>query len=154
MSRTACGAVVVPVVSLALVACGDGVTVPEVVEPQVEAFAELVNEHRLDVGCGPLLWHTGVAEVAQAHSVDMVARDFFAHTNPDGASPFDRLTDAGIEYSLGAENIAYGYPDAVSALQGWLDSPGHRANIENCALEEHGVGLEGTHWTHLFITSP
>lgn len=151
MNRRACFALVA---SLALVACGDGVTVPEAADPQVEAFAELVNQHRLDVGCGPLLWHTGVAEVAQAHSADMVARDFFAHTNPDGASPFDRLTEAGIEYSLGAENIAYGYPDAVSVLQGWLDSPGHRANIENCALEEHGVGLEGTHWTHLFITSP
>lgn len=139
---------------VALAACGDGVTAPEVLDPQIDSFAQLVNRHRLEQGCGPLLWNADVAEVAQTHSEDMVTRDFFAHTNPDGASPFDRLTDAGIAYSLGAENIAFGYPDAVSVLRGWLDSPGHRANIENCGLEEHGVGLVGTYWTHLFITAP
>ena len=92
--------------------------------------------------------HTGHG---QAHSADMIARSFFAHNNPDGDSPFDRLSDAGIDYSMAAENIAYGYGDAASVLQAWLDSPGHKANIENCSLTEHGVGLDGTHWTHVFI---
>ena len=55
---------------------------------------------------------------------------------------------------MAAENIAYGYADAASVLQAWLDSPGHRANIENCGLLQHGVGLEGSHWTHVFVTLP
>jgi uncharacterized protein YkwD len=85
-------------------------------------------------GCGPLLWHDGTAEVARAHSADMVARDFFAHQNPDGESPFDRLREAGIEWSGGAgENIAWGYPTAAAVLAGWLGSPGHRAKLENTA---------------------
>lgn len=112
---------------------------------------EQVNAHRESIGCPALLWNTAVAAVAQAHSEDMVAREFFSHTNPDGQSPFDRLAEAGIAYSAAAENIAYGYPTAESVLAAWLGSPGHRANIENCALTEHGVGLDGTYWTHVFI---
>jgi uncharacterized protein YkwD len=114
-------------------------------------FVELMNDHRESVGCPRLDWNGDVASVAQAHSEDMVERDFFAHTNPDGDSPFDRLQNAGIAYSTGAENIAWGYNTADAVLNGWLSSSGHKANIENCSLTEHGVGLEQAHWTHLFI---
>ncbi|MDH3206288.1 MAG: CAP domain-containing protein [Gemmatimonadota bacterium] len=62
------------------------------------------------------------------------------------------MRTAGVEFSGAAENIAYGYPTGTAVLTAWLNSPGHRGNIENCALTEHGVGFEGTHWTHLFIT--
>ena len=120
--------------------------------PDVFTFVELMNEHRVTVGCAPLAWNAGVAEVAEAHSQDMIDRSFFAHDNPDGDSPFQRLQDAGIDYSRAAENIAYGYPTAEAVLDGWLNSSGHRRNIENCSLTEHGVGLVGTHWTHVFVT--
>lgn len=118
---------------------------------EVSAFVAGMNAHRAAVGCPELSWNEGVAGVAVAHSRDMVERDYFAHTNPDGASPFDRLAAAGVSFSSAAENIAYGYPTGSAVLAGWLGSPGHRANIENCNLTEHGVGLEGSHWTHLFI---
>ena len=131
------------------VGCDDGITAPEVVS-EVEAFVAQMNAHRQSVGCGPLTWISEVADVAHAHSVDMVERDFFDHTNPDGASPFDRMRDAGLGFSRAAENIAWGYATPEAVLQGWLDSSGHRANIENCALTEHGVGLHQTRWTHLF----
>ncbi len=119
--------------------------------PWSRPTSELVNAHRASVGCAALAWNGSVGDVAQAHSDDMVDRDFFSHTNPDGLSPFDRLASAGVSFTAAAENIAYGYPTAQAVLQGWLDSPGHRANIENCALTEHGVGVTEAHWTHLFI---
>jgi uncharacterized protein YkwD len=138
------------------IGCGDDPVSPETVEgpldPQLESFASLVNDHRVSVGCEPLAWVSAVADVAEAHSIDMYSRDFFAHVNPDGASPFDRMQDAGLSFSRAAENIAWGYPTPEAVLQGWLDSPGHRANIEDCALTEHGVGLHETYWTHLFRT--
>jgi uncharacterized protein YkwD len=145
-----------PLPLLAVLACsGDGPTGPVFdVDPEVEQFVSLVNAHRVEVGCPALEWSTDVARVAQAHSEDMVDRGFFAHTNPDGKSPFDRLTEAGVEYASAAENIAYGYPTASAVLAGWLGSPGHKANLESCALTRHGVGLRGTHWTHLFIRPP
>lgn len=134
-------------------ACGADLLGPDV-PLDVATFVDLMNDHRVSVGCAPLEWHGGVAGVALEHSRDMIERDFFAHTNPDGASPFDRLDYAEIDYSRAAENIAYGYPTGEAVLDGWLNSPGHRANIENCSLTHHGVGLEGTHWTHVFVTPP
>lgn len=136
--------------ALALVGCGDSLTGPDLSDPRVADFVALMNEHRVDIGCPALEWHQPTADVARAHSADMIDRDYFAHTNPDGYSPFDRLTAAGIDYGMAAENIAYGYPDAAAVLQAWLESAGHRANIENCSLRQHGVGLVDTHWTHLF----
>jgi len=141
---------------LVLLACAsDGPTGPGPgADPEVERFVALVNAHRVDVGCPELKWNGAVAAVAQAHSEDMVTRGFFSHTNPDGESPFDRLSAAGVAYSSAAENIAWGYPTAEAVLSGWLGSPGHKANIENCALTEHGVGLRDAHWTHVFIRPP
>lgn len=137
---------------LAVSGCGDTVpTAPMLANPEVEAFVMALNQHRLDSGCPSLSWNEDLAVVAQLHSQDMIARDFFAHTNPDGQSPFDRIQAAGISYSGAAENIAYGYATGDAVLSGWLASSGHKANIENCSLTQHGVGLAGTHWTHVFI---
>ena len=119
-------------------------------DPDVEVFVSLVNDHRVAVGCAPLTWISEIADVAQAHSEDMAQRGYFDHTNPDGKSPFDRMRDAGPTLSRAAENIAYGHATPHSVLEGWLNSPGHRANIENCSLTEHGVGLHASRWTHLF----
>ena len=117
----------------------------------VAEFVTLVNAHRVSIGLAPLAWDAGVAAVAQAHSQDMVDRQFFSHTNPDGESPFDRLAEAGIAYTAAGENIAYGYSTASSVLAAWLGSSGHRANIEYAGYTHHGVGLVGTYWTHVFL---
>ncbi len=134
-------------------ACGadDAPLAPEI-PADVGQFVALVNDHRVSVGCGTLTWSAEVASVAQAHSDDMVERDFFSHTNPDGQSPFDRLSAAGVDYSRAAENIAWGYASAQAVLDGWLQSAGHRANLENCALTHHGLGLTEWRWTHVFTT--
>ena len=134
-------------------ACGSDTAVgPDAsANPTVASFVEQINAHRQSLGCPALAWNPAVAAVAQAHTEDMIARDFFSHTNPDGASPFDRLANADIAYSSAAENIAYGYATVEMVFAAWLGSLGHRANIENCSLTEHGVGLDGTYWTHLFI---
>ncbi len=143
------------VVSLGLTACEPvvGITVPYVeLEPMVQEFVTLVNAHRQSVGCEELTWHEPAAQVAQGHSEDMVARGYFDHTNPDGQSPFDRLNAAGIFFRMAGENIAAGQRTAEVVLDAWLNSSGHRANIENCGFTHHGLGLSANHWTHLFLT--
>lgn len=87
----------------------------------------------------------------------MAKRDYFDHTNPDGKSPFDRMSAAGYQYRSAAENIAAGYRDAEAVVQGWMNSEGHRKNIMNCGLTEIGVGYAtggkyGTYWTQNFGT--
>ena len=121
--------------------------------PGEQAVADLVNDHRVSMGLSPLEWSGEVYVVAEAHSEDMRDRDFFAHDNPDGDSPFDRLDAAGVSYATAGENIALGYQTPEAVVQGWLDSSGHRANIERASFTHHGIGYveDGHYWTHVFI---
>lgn len=128
---------------------------PPATDAEVVQLVDLVNDHRSGEGCGPLAWHTVAADVAQAHSTDMRDRDFFSHTNPDGESPFDRMDAAGISWSgMAGENIAWGTGSGDTAFDMWINSSGHRANIENCSYTHHGVGLVDGRWTHLFLQNP
>ena len=119
---------------------------------EVRTFAELVNKHREKIGCKPLTWLSPVAAVAQQHSNDMSHYGFFSHVNQHGQTAFDRLKAAGIAYRIAAENIAAGQRTAEEVLHSWLTSSGHRRNIEDCRLTQHGVGLANNHWTHMFVT--
>lgn len=114
----------------------------------------LVNEERAAAGCGPLTEDALLRQAAQGHSDDMAARGFFDHTNPDGADPGRRITAAGYRWSTYGENIAMGQQTAKSVMTSWMNSPGHRANILNCAFKNIGVGIHdgpgGPWWTQHF----
>lgn len=113
----------------------------------------LVNQERANVGCRPVTADPGLATLAGDFSADMAERDFFAHTDPDGATPWDRAEKAGIQ-DLGGENIARGQANAQSVMDAWMNSPGHRANILNCDYKTLGVGAHfapgGPWWTQDF----
>ncbi|MFF4452434.1 sigma-70 family RNA polymerase sigma factor [Streptomyces goshikiensis] len=114
----------------------------------------LVNKERAAAGCGPLTENSQLRSAAQGHSDDMAARNFFDHTNPDGADPGKRTTAAGYRWSTYGENIARGQQNAASVMDSWMKSPGHRANILNCSFKEIGVGIHqgagGPWWTQNF----
>ncbi|MGH7467317.1 MAG: CAP domain-containing protein [Longimicrobiales bacterium] len=118
---------------------------------EVRSFVELMNEHRQERGCAPLTWDNRIAGVASAHSEDMARNNYFSHTNLQGQSPFDRLRADGVQFRAAGENIAYGQTTGRQVLQSWLNSAGHRSNIENCQYTRHGVGLNQTRWTHVFV---
>ncbi|MFD7707563.1 CAP domain-containing protein [Streptomyces sp. NPDC059785] len=132
-------------------------TTPSVsISAETAAEAEvlkLVNEERAKVGCSPVAANSALASLAAAFSEDMAARDFFDHTDPDGASPWDRAAAAGIT-GLGGENIARGQATAAAVMEAWMNSPGHRANILNCDFKTLGVGAHfgsgGPWWTQDF----
>ncbi|MFF9146554.1 CAP domain-containing protein [Streptomyces sp. NPDC014861] len=113
----------------------------------------LVNVERAEVGCSPVRPSDSLARLAGNLSADMANRGFFDHTDPDGATPWDRAQAAGIT-NLGAENIARGQVDATAAMVSWMNSDGHRANILNCDLTTLGVGVHfadgGPWWTQDF----
>ncbi|MEU6659815.1 CAP domain-containing protein [Streptomyces sp. NPDC046821] len=113
----------------------------------------LVNQERSKAGCTPVTASARLGSLAERFSDDMAARGFFDHTDPDGASPWDRAKKAGIT-NLGGENIARGQANAQSVMDAWMQSPGHRANILNCDYETMGVGVHfasgGPWWTQDF----
>ncbi|WP_173861704.1 CAP domain-containing protein, partial [Streptomyces aureus] len=99
---------------------------------EADQVIALVNAERAKAGCGPLSANATLTRAAQGHSEDMAARDFFDHTNPDGAGPGERVTAAGYPWSTYGENIAMGQSSPEQVMESWMNSPGHRANILNC----------------------
>ncbi|MFG2297286.1 CAP domain-containing protein [Streptomyces sp. NPDC048603] len=117
------------------------------------AVLNLVNQERAAVGCPAVRANPPLAALAGAFSKDMAVRGFFDHTDPDGRTPWDRAAQAGLS-GMAAENIARGQGDAASVMKGWMNSPGHRANILNCEYRTLGVGMYdapgGPWWTQDF----
>lgn len=113
----------------------------------------LVNQERAKAGAPALTARSDLAALAQAFSKDMAVRNFFDHTDPDGASPFDRAAKAGVK-GVSAENIARGQADARAVMESWMKSPGHRANILNPKYRTFGAGVHfgpgGPWWTQSF----
>jgi uncharacterized protein YkwD len=74
----------------------------------------------------------------------MTQARFFSHVDPRFGKPAQRLTRAGIRWKSCAENIhrSRGHSDPVRvALNGWLNSPGHRKNILDTTYTQTGVGV-------------
>jgi uncharacterized protein YkwD len=100
----------------------------------------LVTTERIKAGLPPLFWDESLADVARAHSQDMLIRGYFSHYTPEGLSPFDRMGKAGIAYQYAGENLALA-PITTLAMQGLMNSPGHRANILNPSFTKVGIGV-------------
>lgn len=110
-----------------------------IAQDEAKAVA-LLNADRKKQGLPPLIADARLSQVARRHAADMVAKNFFDHTNLQGQSPFDRLAADGIEFQAAAENIAQNH-DVVNMQAGWMKSPGHRANILNAQYTHVGIGL-------------
>lgn len=114
----------------------------------------LTNEERAKYGLYALVYDSQLTQAAQGHAEDMALNDYFDHTGLDGRSPADRITDAGYIWNYCAENIAAGYPDAASAVDGWINSPGHHANMLSTTACDLGVGYayDGTaYYGHYWV---
>jgi uncharacterized protein YkwD len=95
--------------------------------------------------------------VASGHAADMARYNYFSHTSPDGGSMVERASRAGYPRRAMAENIAAGQMQADAAMQSWLESPGHCANIMAPAFNEMGAAFAvnsksslGIYWVQLF----
>ncbi|GAA0279584.1 hypothetical protein GCM10009539_79390 [Cryptosporangium japonicum] len=121
---------------------------------ETEEVVALVNTARAQAGCDPVHADPKLTSASLLHSQDMIARGYFSHNTPDGASPWDRAKEAGYEVPTG-ENIAQGQKTADAVMDAWMNSEGHRANILNCSSKAIGVGVAvdsgGTvYWTQMF----
>lgn len=110
------------------------------VDAQVEnEMLTEVNRQREANGLALLRMDIKLRKVARDHSEDMLQRGYFSHYTPDGLSPFDRMNAASIEYTYAGENLALA-PSPRLAMQGLMNSPGHRANILNPNFNKIGIG--------------
>jgi uncharacterized protein YkwD len=104
---------------------------------------EQTNLVRRQHGLQPFVWDAELCRFARTHSQNMGRLRFFSHSTPDGHRLRDRAQNAGIRFVVIAENIAYnmGYDDPGGfAVERWMVSPGHRANILHAGFQAMAVG--------------
>lgn len=108
----------------------------------------------------PLRLNPQLESAALAHSKDMAEQGYFSHIAKDGSVAGIRSQRAGYTWQRIGENIAFGQNSPQAALEGWLNSPGHCANIMNPNFTEMGAAYGLTaeqnsgvfYWTQIFGT--
>jgi uncharacterized YkwD family protein/spore coat assembly protein SafA len=121
-----------------------------------DEIVRLVNVERAKNGLAPLTSNWQAARVARIKSQDMIDNNYFSHISPSYGSPFKMMESFGLRFSAAAENIAYGQQSAQEAVNSWMNSPGHRANILSKSYTQIGVGVakkaNGTlYFTQMFL---
>ena len=101
-----------------------------------------------------LEWEEDVSEVAYQHSKDMNDNNYFSHYSLNGDGLKERLAITGLFYISAGENIAAQYPDAPAAVEGWLNSEGHREALLQEEYTHLGVGVYRFYYTQNFLANP
>lgn len=96
------------------------------------------NAERNANGLGSLALNGLLSQAAQAKAADMAAKDYWAHNSPTGATPWTFIGATGYTYQTAGENLAYGFTTTSDTITGWMNSPGHRANILNTSFNQVG----------------
>jgi uncharacterized protein YkwD len=105
-------------------------------------FLELLNEQRQKQGLAPLRLAPELARAAQAQVDDMVARQYYALTSPEGRILEDWIKDAGYREQLVTEKIFQTDRPPQTLAASWSQSPdAHRQSLFNPEVEELGVGI-------------
>lgn len=111
----------------------------------------LVNKERTGRGIGSLTWDTKLVNVARNYGKLMWQDHYFGHYDPEGHDVGDRLTAAGIPYTLAGENLALA-PTVEIAHTGLMNSPGHRANILDSEFHKVGIGvIDNVYYGKIFV---
>ncbi len=122
---------------------------------EMSVFAE-INQRRRTNGLRDLTWREDVARVARLHSSNMGGREFFSHDDPVEGDLKQRLIKLGVnDWATAGENIfkeSGAYNPARQAVEGWMNSPGHRKNILNPAFSHTGIGVAFGHDHFLYFT--
>lgn len=100
----------------------------------------LVNRERRERDLVELRWDGKLAAIALAHSQDMLARNYFAHEDPEGRAASARAAKGGVTYTILGENLAFARTLA-QAHRGLMESPGHRENILRPEFRRLGIGI-------------
>lgn len=130
------------------------------------ALAEVNALRQTGCACGEeampatskVAWSTKLYAAALAHAKDMHTHDYFSHTSPTGENVYHRLVKASYisnstEVLVYGENIAFGDFDLKGAIQKWVGSPSHCANVMRESYREMAIAHDGNYWVQVFGTT-
>ena len=108
-------------------------------ESERELF-ELLNHERVAHDLPELNWDDALFKAARKHALLMLDLNIMEHQLPGEPALDERLTNAGARFTYIAENIAAG-KDPATIHNGWMHSPGHRANILSPRITAVGIAV-------------
>lgn len=105
------------------------------------ALVSEMNRYRTQAGLEPLQLEERLSDAATDRVRDMFSQRYFNHVAPDGTQPFVWAKRHSYQYRAIGENLAAGYPTARQVVSGWMNSPGHRANILSKNYRDVGLAV-------------
>ncbi|MEN2766564.1 CAP domain-containing protein [Ornithinibacillus xuwenensis] len=126
----------------------------KVEEGMEQQIFDITNVIRHSFDKGTLTWEDNASEVAFLHSKDMSENNYFSHYSLNGDGLKERLEAKDINYFSAGENIAAQYVDAPAAVEGWLNSEGHRKALLHDDYTHLGVGVYRLYYTQNFLSKP
>ena len=120
-----------------------GTTTSAMTDDEKEVF-NLINKQRTANGLSALKVDAEVQRVAKIKAQDMVNNNYFSHNSPTYGSPFEMLQSFKESYKTAGENIA-GNSTNSGAVNAWMNSSGHKANILNSSFNYTGIGVVNSH---------
>ncbi len=106
--------------------------------PDLLGFTNKIREER---GLSDLKLNIALSKAAEAKAEDMLEKDYWAHTSPDGKEPWDFIISSGYDYLYAGENLAVDFNNSESVVDAWYDSASHRKNLLSDKYTEIGFAV-------------
>lgn len=106
---------------------------------------DLTNTDRVRQKLSNLSINEKLELAANLKAEDMASKGYFAHTSPEGLSPWYWFGKTGYSFIYAGENLAVNFSESDAVQKAWMASPLHRANILSGNFSEIGIAVkEGT----------
>lgn len=109
-------------------------------------LVDLTNKARAENDASNLVVSNTLTKAAQMKADDMAARQYFAHTSPDGTTPWYWFQKSGYAFAYAGENLAVDFTESADVENAWLASPKHRENIVDSRFTEIGIATKTAMW--------
>jgi len=108
---------------------------------RVDQLLSVTNSNRQALGLSPLTYNVTLSQAAALKAQDMFQHDYWAHTSPEGKTPWTFIQQAGYTYTVAGENLAKNFSTSQGVVDAWMASPTHRDNIIKPSYRDIGFAI-------------
>jgi len=106
-----------------------------------QELIQLTNLKRQEHDLSALSLNSTLSQIAGLKGADMIANNYWAHTSPEGKTPWSFFTQGDYRYLYAGENLARDFSDSSSVVNAWMSSSTHRDNILSTRYQEIGIAI-------------
>lgn len=106
---------------------------------EANVLVDETNQQRVANGLPDLEVSPLLTAAAQDKANDMATLGYFAHTSPQGLTPWYWFQQVGYNFDYAGENLAVNFSDSQDVTTAWMNSPEHRANILSTDFTQIGI---------------